>query len=149
MLYFYIDLATYSMIGRKQEAEIIQSLLNSEQSELLAVVGRRRIGKTYLVRETLDTKIDFELIGLKEGSLSVQLQNFQIQLARVFPTYAINPIKNWLEAFDILSNCLESNQKSKKSVLFFDEFPWLNAPNRDLKLRSLIFGIDMLHAIKC
>ncbi len=122
------------MIGRKQEAEIIQILLNSEQSELLAVVGRRRIGKTYLVRETLDTKIDFELIGLKEGSLSVQLQNFQLQLTRVFPTCAINiPIKNWLEAFDILSHCLESNQRTKKSVLFFDEFPWLDSPKSGFK----------------
>lgn len=122
------------MIGRKQEIEIIKNLFQSKGAELLAIVGRRRIGKTFLVRETLQSKIDFELIGIKEGNLTTQLQNFSTQLARMFPSYEQNErIKNWLEAFEALQNCLSTLPKTHKTVLFFDEFPWLDTPKSGFK----------------
>lgn len=127
-------LARYSMIGRVEEIEIINKLLASKQSEMLAVIGRRRVGKTYLIRETLKSKIDFELIGLNEGPLELQLQNFQLQLARTFTDKAnLHPVKNWLEAFEILIQCLKELPKSKKAVLFFDEFPWLDGQKSGFK----------------
>lgn len=122
------------MIGREHETKIINDLLASSQSELLAVIGRRRVGKTYLVRETLSYNIDFELIGLKDASLTLQLQNFQMQIAKSFININFqNPVKNWLEAFDLLNQCIESLPKTKKTVLFFDEFPWLDSPKSGFK----------------
>lgn len=122
------------MIGREEEIRIINDLLASKQSELLVVSGRRRVGKTFLVREKLASKIHFELIGMKDSSLSSQLQNFQMQLGRSFKYFSFqNPIKNWLEAFDVLEKCLQTLPKSKKAVLFFDEFPWLDSPRSGFK----------------
>ena len=113
------------MIGRSEEIEIVNKLLTSKQSELLAIIGRRRVGKTFLIRETLKSKIDFYLIGLKDGTVELQLQNFQWQLARTFNHIVFaQPVKNWLEAFENLKECLKTLPKSKKAVLFFDEFPW-------------------------
>lgn len=122
------------MIGRKDEIEIINKLLTSKQSEMLAIIGRRRVGKTFLIRETLKSKIDFELIGLKDGALDLQLQNFQLQLARIFNDMVFDsPVKNWLEAFENLIQCLQTLPKSKKTVLFFDEFPWLDSQKSGFK----------------
>lgn len=61
-----VDLATYTMVGRQEEIGIINKLLESKQAEFLAVTGRRRVGKTFLIKEALGSKIDFELIGLKK-----------------------------------------------------------------------------------
>lgn len=122
------------MVGRTEEIEIINKLLTSGQSEMLAVIGRRRVGKTFLIRETLKSKIDFELIGLKDGTVELQLQNFQLQLARTFENIVFqSTIKNWLEAFENLIQCLQTLPKSKKAVLFFDEFPWLDGQKSGFK----------------
>lgn len=122
------------MVGRTEEIEIINKLLTSGQPEMLAVIGRRRVGKTFLVRETLKSKIDFELIGLKDGTVELQLQNFQLQLARTFENVVFqHPVKNWLEAFENLIQCLQTLPKSKKTVLFFDEFPWLDGQKSGFK----------------
>lgn len=122
------------MVGRTEEIEIINKLLTSGQPEMLAVIGRRRVGKTFLVRETLKSKIDFELIGLKDGTVELQLQNFQLQLARTFENVVFqHPVKNWLEAFENLIQCLQTLPKYKKTVLFFDEFPWLDGQKSGFK----------------
>ena len=122
------------MIGRSEEIEIVNKLLTSKQSELLAIIGRRRVGKTFLIRETLKSKIDFYLIGLKDGTVELQLQNFQWQLARTFNHIVFEqPVKNWLEAFENLKECLKTLPKSKKAVLFFDEFPWLDSQKSGFK----------------
>lgn len=122
------------MVGRTEEIEIINKLLTSGQPEMLAVIGRRRVGKTFLIRETLKSKIDFELIGLKDGTVELQLQNFQLQLARTFENVVFqHPVKNWLEAFEYLIQCLQTLPKSKKAVLFFDEFPWLDGQKSGFK----------------
>lgn len=122
------------MVGRAEEIDIINKLLISKQSEMLAVIGRRRVGKTFLIRETLKSKIDFELIGLKDGAVNLQLQNFELQLARTFSKVCFEkPAENWLQAFENLIHCLKSLPKSKKAVLFFDEFPWLDSQKSGFK----------------
>ena len=37
------------MIGRKQESEELNRIYNRNKAELVAIYGRRRVGKTYLV----------------------------------------------------------------------------------------------------
>ena len=122
------------MIGRKEEIGIIEQLYSSKKSELLCVAGRRRVGKTYLIRNSLNQKLDFELVGMKDANLATQLQNFQIQLARVFTKISsLPPVQNWLEAFELLNEYLASFTATKKKVVFFDEFPWLDSPKSGFK----------------
>ena len=64
------------IIGREKQAKILDNLYKSNQSELLVVYGRRRVGKTFLIREHYQNKIVFELTGLFQGKQKDQLQNF-------------------------------------------------------------------------
>jgi len=116
-----------AIIGRKKEIEILQSLLKTDKSELLAVYGRRRIGKTFLIREVYKKNITFEISGLHNGTMKDQLKNFHHQLTHHFKiknTKGSLPV-DWSEAFKILEACIDKSKKKDKKVIFFDEFPWL------------------------
>ena len=56
------------IIGRKEEQQILRSAVQSENSEFVAVYGRRRVGKTYLIRETFGYKFTFQHTGLAKGN---------------------------------------------------------------------------------
>jgi uncharacterized protein len=115
------------VIGRKQQIEELQTVLASDKPEMVALVGRRRVGKTYLVRQVFANRIDFELTGLQQGSKAEQLQNFIFSLGKYFPNYQLqSKPTSWLEAFHILSQALESLKKTEKLVVFIDELPWLD-----------------------
>jgi len=116
-----------SFIGRENEIKAIKKTLTSPKPEFLAVIGRRRVGKTYLIKETLKEEIDFILTGLQHANKPDQLQNFIYALTTFFPDFEIeSKPKSWLEAFHTLSKALESRKKSKKKmVVFLDELPWL------------------------
>jgi AAA+ ATPase superfamily predicted ATPase len=68
------------MVGREKEIELLSKIYSSEKPELLAVFGRRRVGKTFLIRSFFKGKIDFELSGLKNISKGQQLRNFSFSL---------------------------------------------------------------------
>ena len=93
---------------------------------MVAVIGRRRVGKTFLVRQTYAKQIAFDLTGLQTGSMNTQLQAFQLSFARTFPKWEgeLAP-KNWLEAFDRLARAVEKLESLEKPVVFLDELPWL------------------------
>ncbi len=117
------------IIGRKEEKGIIDAAFHSERAEFLAIYGRRRVGKTYLVRNSLSHQEDtifFYVTGIKDGTLEDQIENFTKEVARAFnfPTSAIDFKKSWKEAFGLLTEFIEASSK-KKIVLFFDEFPWM------------------------
>ena len=111
-------------VGRENEIKIIEQYYASEKSELIAVYGRRRIGKTYLVRETLKKRFDFEFSGMYETSSLVQMEQFQKELNLVSEKNNSVP-KNWFEAFDNLKAYLISLKK-EKVVVFLDELPWMD-----------------------
>ena len=115
------------MIGRQEEITILNKLLNSERSELLLVTGRRRVGKTYLIRETFKENICFEFIGTQYGDTNNQLQKFALETENFFLEKSRNvSLKNWSIAFRHLRNCVETLKKTKKKkVIFFDEIPWI------------------------
>jgi uncharacterized protein len=115
------------MIGRQEEIAILNKLLHSERSELLLVTGRRRVGKTYLIRETFKENICFEFIGTQYGDTENQLQKFTQEVESFFPERSQNiSLKNWSVALRHLSMCIENQKKTKgKKVIFFDEFPWI------------------------
>ncbi|MEQ1746300.1 MAG: ATP-binding protein [Saprospiraceae bacterium] len=67
-------------VGRQQEQAVLQKALQSHEPEMVAVIGRRRVGKTFLVRSTYSESIDFEITGIQNGSLQEQLQHFTDRL---------------------------------------------------------------------
>ena len=117
---------TKSVIGREAAKSILENAKTSRKPELIAVIGRRRIGKTFLVNKTYERHIDFALTGLQNGQLSDQIQNFQLALARYFPEYVVeSEPKNWLAVFHELTKAIDKHPKKGKHIIFFDELPWL------------------------
>ena len=114
------------IIGRKEEQQILHSAVQSENSEFVAEYGRRRVGKTYLIRETFGYKFTFQHTGLAKGNTKEQLFSFAISLRDA--GYDDCPIpKSWLEAFSLLSAYLK-NSTDEKKIVFLDELPWMDTP---------------------
>lgn len=117
------------LIGREKEQEILAKALHSDESEMVAVLGRRRVGKTWLIRSVYGEKIRFETTGVQNARLKEQLANFQFQLRSTFgPSVDNMRIKSWQEAFFALITCMEAAPDPSRKVLFFDELPWLATP---------------------
>jgi uncharacterized protein len=111
--------------GREKEMETLQMLFERNQSAFVAVYGRRRVGKTYLVRTFYEKRITFQVTGLGNAGLRQQLANFQGALEKYFPNMPSKSIKTWFAAFVYLSECLEASSHEKK-VVFLDELPWFD-----------------------
>lgn len=115
-------------VGRTKEMAVLQDALKSERSEMIAVIGRRRVGKTHLIRHVFGETLDFEMTGMQHTTRSLQLENFANKLPMVaYPArLRIIPPDNWLEAFNMLQSYMEIFKKDKrKKVIFFDELPWI------------------------
>lgn len=121
------------MIGRTKEIAILENAYQSNRPEMIAVIGRRRVGKTYLIRSFFDERIDFEMVGLKDGNNERQLRNFVFSLEEVIGrTLKVEEMpKDWLGAFHLLRKHLESLKKEDKKVVFIDELPWAATPRSD------------------
>ena len=113
------------IIGRKYEIEILQESLKSSKSELVAVYGRRRVGKTFLIREIYANQIKFEVTGLYQGELADQLANFTKELKKRSTNFSIKTPKKWLDAFTLLEEYIEKISGKDKKIIFIDEFPWM------------------------
>jgi len=115
------------IIGRIQEQKQLSRLLESPEAELLALYGRRRIGKTFLIRNAYEKQILFEFAGVHHASLKKQLELFARALSQTSGLPIATPV-SWTEAFDQLIAFLEPKIKKQKKVVFIDEFPWLHTP---------------------
>ncbi|MDF1795351.1 MAG: ATP-binding protein [Coxiellaceae bacterium] len=126
---------------REEELSVLEQLLQSEKAELLALYGRRRVGKTFLVRaffsETENT-VFFNSTGMKDAPMTDQITNFTEEIGETFlyKGARLETGKNWRETFRILTDNISAVSKNKKIVLFFDEFPWMATKNSRL-LQSL------------
>lgn len=114
------------IIGRKAEISILSNALTSEKPQLIAVYGRRRVGKTFLIRNTYFNSILFEFSGIYKVALKTQLDNFHIKLSAKNDNF--KKPKNWIEAFHHLGQYIDTFKSKKKKVIFIDEFPWLDTP---------------------
>ncbi len=116
------------MIGRYEEQKILLKSLHSKQSEFIAVVGRRRVGKTHLIEEFFKDQMAFHISGQKDFTNQQHLKIFTLKLKAQFPKAKFpQPCDNWLNLMLNLIHCLKS-KSSKKRVVFFDELPWLSKP---------------------
>ena len=115
------------IIGRETEQRRLLEASHSQEPELVALYGRRRVGKTFLVRELFRDSIAFELTGLHQESMKRQLESFANALRSHFPKARFSIPSSWLEAFESLHIMIseEPPKRKRKRVLFFDEFPWL------------------------
>lgn len=119
------------LIGRKLEQAKLQACMESERSEFVVVYGRRRIGKTFLVRRFFKDNYAFSFVGKHEMRREQQLAEFAKELMRYSHSTFVPQLKNWTEAFDALQRLLETYGIPDKKVVFFDEMPWMDTPKSD------------------
>jgi AAA+ ATPase superfamily predicted ATPase len=112
------------IIGRQSEQAVLLDCLESKRPVFLAVYGRRRVGKTFLVREFFNKSIVFSVTGIANSSMRQQLKEFDDALSRCFKT-SKGPSDDWGQAFDRLQSALISLKRKTKKVVFIDELPWL------------------------
>ncbi len=117
-----------NLIGRQRERDVLDRAMASTEAELVAIYGRRRVGKTYLIREVLGAEICFELTGAHSATLRTQLGNFAAALRHSLdPKCSIVP-DDWRSAFEQLRAALRKRRAgARKRVVFLDELPWLAA----------------------
>ena len=119
------------LVGRHHEINLMNRLLKSPKSEFLALYGRRRVGKTYLVREFFDYQFDFQILGLAKGTTKQQLAHFHNTFDDFSKDRYAHPPENWLEAFNRLKKYLSKIKTGKKKIVFFDEMPWMDTLKSD------------------
>ena len=114
------------LIGRDKEKQILQNTLYEEYSQFVAVYGRRRVGKTFLIRETFENRFDFQFTGAANLTARKQLVRFRRAL-KEHGQKDTPELTNWGDAFSELKRFIMSLPEGKK-VVFLDELPWMDAP---------------------
>ena len=114
------------IIGRKKEQQLLEKAYTSKEAEFIAIYGRRRVGKTFLIKEFYINKKCkfFHTTGLQNGNLKTQLSKFTESLSQAFfDNTPLSPPKSWSEAFNLLQT--QISKEKGKVVIFLDELPWL------------------------
>ena len=114
------------LIGREKEKQLLKLYIESNRSEFIAIYGRRRIGKTFLVTETLGDKLDFDMTGVINGNSAMQLTSFALSLTQ--SGYTGKRPANWIEAFSALREVITARGNQQQVLVFIDEMPCLDTP---------------------
>ena len=115
------------MVGREYERARLEKSLKTNKSELISIYGRRRIGKTYLIRQVYQKYTKFEMTGMYAGTSQQQLEIFHDALSRVSSRFAkVDVPVNWHDAFELLKTYINGLRGKSKKVIFIDEFPWID-----------------------
>lgn len=117
------------IVGRQKEQSELLGLMDKEESQFCVVYGRRRVGKTYLIRETFHYQFSFQHTGVANGNLRQQLTAFRNSLRNIGVDCAIPT--NWIEAFELLKTVIV-NAPAGKKVIFIDELPWMDTSKSNL-----------------
>ncbi len=122
-----------ALIGRHDEMAELERYYNQDNAVFVAVYGRRRVGKTFLVNEFFMNNFDYKVTGVSPAEYErkqltdMQLANFNLALnhysGRIFPVP-----KDWMQAFRQLIEYLETGTEKRRQVVFFDELPWMDTP---------------------
>ena len=119
------------LIGREKEAAVLLEAAEKEEAQFVAVYGRRRVGKTYLVRETFKGRFTFQHAGIYKGTRTQQLSAFFDALREAGLPEGFEEPKDWLGAFRLLKEIIRRSTQKKK-ILFLDELSWMDTPKSDL-----------------
>jgi uncharacterized protein len=120
---------------RATEIQKLNDFLNSSRAEFLAIYGRRRVGKTFLIKNHFKNKkcLFFSATGIEGGKFLLQRTEFCKQISNTFYNgIGLAVPKSWFDIFELLTKAIDDTPKNKKIVLFFDEFPWLVTPRANL-----------------
>jgi AAA+ ATPase superfamily predicted ATPase len=120
-------MAKDNIIGRIREQQLMEDYVNSNKAEFIAIYGRRRIGKTFLVKQFFDGQFDFYMTGIYDKNKSDQLANFNHQL-NAYSGVFYPPVNTWFDAFTQLQHYIETLKDKKQIIIFIDELPWLDTP---------------------
>ena len=118
------------LIGRKKEINLLHEIQNDDSSHFLAIYGRRRVGKTFLIREAFDYRFAFQHAGLSDSGMKGQIFAFVSSLKDAGYEVKKQP-KNWLEACEYLKDLIRKSSEKKK-IIFIDELSWMDTPKCDL-----------------
>ena len=113
------------LIGRNAETQELEKRFNSGKPEFVAVYGRRRIGKTYLIKNVFAKRLAFYMTGTYDATRKEQLSHFARQYSEYTGGYCAVP-NDWGEAFELLKSLIKTYKK-KRAVVFLDELPWLDS----------------------
>lgn len=115
------------IVGRQDEITRLETCLEKKEPQLIAVYGRRRVGKTFLINNFFNGRFNFKLTGIYDQPKSMQLKNFMIELSG--HTGKDKPVPdNWMDAFALLKKYIDTKSEEDKTVIFFDEMPWMDTP---------------------
>ena len=125
-----------SIVARETEIHQLETLMDEELPQFVAVYGRRRVGKTFLIREYFDDDFTFFHTAISPQELKdrhpellyrIQLDEFGKTL-KLYGFQDDSPIKDWFDAFDRLWQLILQHPAEERLVLFIDELPWLDTP---------------------
>jgi hypothetical protein len=123
-----------AVIGRKQEIEELERLYHSDRPEFVAVYGRRRVGKTFLIKQAMKDKFTFQHTGVspvdqedEKNRLKTQLESFYYSMLN-HGLEGFKQPKTWMEAFFQLTQLLQKLDNGQRMVIFIDELPWMDTP---------------------
>lgn len=115
-----------NFIGRKEELQMLKDIKSSGKAEFVAVYGRRRVGKTYLIQQFFNNAFAFSTTGIIEGGKTEELFAFTTSLINI--GYSGQQPKTWLEAFECLKSALASHNPKERCVIYIDELPCFDTP---------------------
>lgn len=118
------------IIGRETEIKQLSEYVDSDQPEFIAIYGRRRVGKTFLVTRLFQDRLAFDMTGVLNGDKADQMGSFMLSLKAA--GYDGSKPKNWAEAFEILKVLLEKKLRQGRTIVFIDELPCLDTPRSGL-----------------
>ncbi|MDR1185384.1 MAG: ATP-binding protein, partial [Coriobacteriales bacterium] len=113
------------LVGREEERRRLLEFAASDSPEFVVIYGRRRVGKTFLVRETFNGTFDFTYTGIANVTTREQLAGFHQALQEYASDDLVQP-RTWFEAFAQLRGIIESRPTAQKKVIFLDEMPWMD-----------------------
>ena len=132
-----------SVIGRIEEQKVLDLCLKSNKAEFVVLYGRRRIGKTYLIKEYFKDNFTFYASGVNNSSKKLQLKNFTTAL-KEYGFISNEKINDWFDAFSALKTYLKQDliyreQSSNKRIVFLDELPWMDTKKSEFKAALDLF----------
>ncbi|MDR2835054.1 MAG: ATP-binding protein [Bacteroidales bacterium] len=113
------------IIGRKKEIRLLEEYEHSNKPEFVVICGRRRVGKTFLIRHCFKNRFAFYLSGAENTTTKAQLKNFNVAI-HTYSGYPYPIVTNWQDAFLQLQHYIDNTTVKKKFIIFFDEMPWLD-----------------------
>ncbi|MFH1831150.1 MAG: ATP-binding protein [Pseudomonadota bacterium] len=122
-------------VGRHNYLKKLENIWNQHKVGLISIYGRRRVGKTELIRVFSRNKAAWIFEAIEGENTASQIKHFLNQLSQFTKEPYLRDLdyKDWPPVFDLLSNKIK---QKKDLIVAFDELSWMAA--RKTKLISYI-----------